>query len=183
MRKRSPPAPPAESDHALFRNAVGPVRELSAATDLRRQTRTLPSPEPLQSQADERRALGESLTQDEWLVGLASGEALAFLQDGYPPRLLRQLRRGQFVIQDELDLHHLRLPQARQLLAHFLSDSRARGHRCLRIVHGKARGADPGSVLKAMVDRELRRRAEVIGYTSARPQNGGTGAVLVLLKT
>ena len=52
----------------------------------------------------------------------------------------------------------------------------------MHIIHGKARGADHGSVIKAMTDRVLRQRADVIGYTSARPQEGGTGAVIVLLK-
>lgn len=180
--RRTQPSAPSESDRELFRTAVGPLRELPAQEDARRAARALPAPEARQSLADERRVLGELLTQDEQLVGIASGEALAHLQDGYPPKLLRQLRRGQFVVEDELDLHHLRLGEARELLGRFLAESRARGHRCLRIVHGKGRAMDQGSVLKAMVDRVLRQRADVIGYTSARAQQGGTGAVLVLLK-
>ncbi|MEI2721734.1 MAG: Smr/MutS family protein [Gemmatimonadales bacterium] len=108
--------------------------------------------------------LAELLTQDEVLVGLASGDALSHLQDGYPPKLLRQLRRGQFVIEDELDLHHLRLHEARALLSQFLAECRKGGRRCVRIIHGKARGADHGSVIKAMTDRVLRQRADVIGY-------------------
>lgn len=183
MKATRPAAQPDESDRALFREAIGPVRELAQSEDPRRGSRPAPAPEARQSQADERRVLDELLTQDEALVGLASGEALAHLQDGYPPKLLRQLRRGQFVVEAEVDLHHLRLVEARTLLGQFLADCRQHRWRCVRIVHGKARGNDAGSVLKAMVDRVLRQRAEVIGYVSARPQDGGTGAVLILLKS
>lgn len=173
---------PSVEDRELFRDAIGPVRAIASEADPRAQTRPVPAPEPRQSQADERQVLAELLTQDEVLVGLSSGDALSHLQDGYPPKLLRQLRRGQFVIEDELDLHHLRLHEARLLLSQFLADCRKCGRRCVRIIHGKARGSDQGSVIKAMTDRVLRQRADVIGFTSARPQEGGTGAVIVLLK-
>jgi DNA-nicking Smr family endonuclease len=178
--KRAPQ--PSAEDRELFRDAIGPVRAIASEADPRAQTRPAPAPEPRQSQADERQVLAELLAQDEVLVGLASGDALSHLQDGYPPKLLRQLRRGQFVIEDELDLHHLRLHEARALLSQFLAECRKGGRRCVRVIHGKARGADQGSVIKAMTDRVLRQRADVIGFTSARPQEGGTGAVIVLLK-
>lgn len=187
MRKRSRPPelhPPAPSvdDAELFRQAVGPVRELNAVLDPMRASRPAPAPEPTQSVADERQVLRELLNDDEALLGMASGEVLTHLQNGYPPKLLRQLRRGEFVIEAELDLHHLRQHEARALLGRFLIESRRDRHRCIRIIHGKSKGAEQGSVLKAMTDRVLRQRAEVIGFTSARPQDGGTGAVLVLLK-
>jgi len=180
-RYRHPPETSAD-DATLFRDAIGPVRELSIAPDPMRATRPAPSPEPAQSQADERQVLRELLTEDIALVGIASGEVLAYLQDGYPPKLLRQLRRGQFVVEAELDLHHLRLQQARALLSTFIAECRRDRRRCIRIIHGKARGSDQGSVIKAMTDRVLRQRADVIGFTSARPQDGGTGAVLALLQ-
>ncbi len=175
-----PSATPADAD--LFREAVGPVRLLAADPDRLRSSRPVPAPEPVQSRADERQVLRELLSDDLTLVGIVSGEVLSHLCDGYPPKLLRQLRRGQFVVEAELDLHHLRLPQARALLSAFVADCRRDRRRCIRIIHGKARGADKGSVIKAMTDRVLRQRADVIGFTSARPQDGGTGAVLVLLQ-
>lgn len=181
--KRPRHPPPTDPDDAeLFRVAVGPVRLLSADADRLRTSRPVPAPEPAQSQADERQVLRELLSDDLATVGIASGEVLSHLQDGYPPKLLRQLRRGQFVVEAELDLHHLRLAQARSLLSAFVAECRRDRRRCIRIIHGKARGSDQGSVIKAMTDRVLRQRADVIGFTSARPQDGGTGAVLVLLQ-
>ncbi len=169
-------------DVELFRDAIGPVRELDLGTDVLRQTRPVVPPEPRQSIADERHVLEELLSLDESISGAASGEVLSHLQDGYSPKLLRQLRRGQFVIEAELDLHHLRLQQARQILVAFLVDCRHRRYRCVCVIHGKAHHNAEGSVIKAMTDKVLRQRSEVIGFTSARPQEGGTGAVVVLLK-
>jgi DNA-nicking Smr family endonuclease len=176
------PSATTPSDADMFREAVGPVRLLSIDSDRLRGSRPAPQPEPAQSQADERQVLRELLADDLALVGIASGETLSHLRDGYPPKLLRQLRRGQFVVEAELDLHHLRLTQARALLSSFVAECRRDRRRCIRIIHGKARGSDQGSVIKAMTDRVLRQRADVIGFTSARPQDGGTGAVLVLLQ-
>ncbi len=158
------------------------MRELTSTPDLLRETRPAVKPEARQSEADERQVMQELLAGDESIVGAASGEVLSHLQDGYPPKLLRQLRRGQFVIEAELDLHHLRLHQARQILGEFLLECRRERRRCICIIHGKGQRSEDGSVLKAMTDRVLRQRAEVIGFTSARPQDGGTGAVIALLK-
>jgi DNA-nicking Smr family endonuclease len=174
--------PASTEDSELFREAVGPIRELNAGADELRATRPAPAAEPRQSIADERQVLRELLSDDEALVATASGEVLMHLQDGYPPKLLKQLRRGQFVVEAELDLHHMRVHEARALLGSFLGECRLQGRRCVRIVHGKGKGSDQGSVIKALTDRVLRQRSEVIGYTSARPQDGGTGAVLALLK-
>ncbi len=180
-QRRRPSEKTSSEDRDLFRQAVGPVRELQVAANLVHATRPLPEPLPLQSDADERQVLRELLSADEGLLGLASGEVLTHLQDGYPPKLLRQLRRGQFVVEAELDLHHLRIPQARALLGSFLAQCGRERRRCVRIVHGKGKASDQGSVMKALTDRVLRQRADVLGFTSARPQDGGTGAVMVLL--
>lgn len=183
---RKPPSlhaiAPDDADRALFREAIGPVRALPVIDNPLAHSRPAPLPEPVQSIADERHVLVELLSQDEALVGAASGEILQHLQDGYPPKLIRQLRRGQFRIDAELDLHHLRVHEARALLANFLLECRRSRHRCVRIIHGKGTRSQDGSVIKALTDRWLRQRAEVIAYTSARPADGGTGAVLVLLK-
>ena len=92
-----------------------------------------------------------------------------------PPRLLQRLRRGQFAVQDELDLHGATATQAATLLREFLAV-------VVRIVHGKGRQSDAGApVLKNATDRLLRQRADVLAFHSAPPAQGGTGAVLVLL--
>src|SRR5690606_21217760 len=106
----------------------------------------------------------------------------AYRRDEVPEKVLKALKRGQYSIGGELDLHQMRAAEAERWLREFLAQSRAGGHACVRIIHGKGlRAAAGGSVLKALVDRMLRQRADVLAYASAPEAMGGTGAVLVLL--
>jgi DNA-nicking Smr family endonuclease len=100
-----------------------------------------------------------------------------FLRNGYPPKLLRQLRRGDWRVEDELDLHGLNRVQAAQALGDFLDEAKARQLQCVRIVHGKGAG-----VLRDALRAALPERTEVLGFVEAPAAQGGSGAVLVLLK-
>jgi DNA-nicking Smr family endonuclease len=113
-----------------------------------------------------------------------TGEELQFLRPGLPRLTLRQLRRGRWVIQDEIDLHGLTTAEARPLVAHFLNHCRRAGLRCVRVIHGKGlRSRNREPVLKAKVARWLMQREEVLAFCQARPTEGGAGAVVVLLST
>lgn len=184
-RQRTGPARPAgvsAEDAELFRQAVGgvrPLREQDARSDQRPQP---PPPEPRQFLADEARVMEELLDEPGGPLAGEIGGGLSFLRDGHDPRLLRRLRRGQFAVQDEIDLHHMRQRDARRVLRAFLAEAAHQGHRCVRIVHGKGLRSPEGPVLKAMVDGFLRQHGHVLAFASARPQEGGTGATLVLLR-
>ncbi|GIX21620.1 MAG: hypothetical protein KatS3mg121_0403 [Gammaproteobacteria bacterium] len=96
--------------------------------------------------------------------------------------MLRKLRGGRYRIGAELDLHGLRAGEARAALAEFLREARGRGTRCVRIVHGKGRGSGRrGPVLKPLVTDYLARREDVLAFCTARPNDGGSGALYVLL--
>ncbi|MEO8188594.1 MAG: Smr/MutS family protein, partial [Burkholderiaceae bacterium] len=97
--------------------------------------------------------------------------------------LAKKLRRGHWSIQDHLDLHGLHVEPARALLVSFLNNALKHGLRCVRIVHGKglrSKNAEP--VLKRKIGHWLSQRDEVLAFVQARPEDGGGGAVLVLLK-
>ncbi|WP_424680766.1 Smr/MutS family protein [Frateuria sp. YIM B11624] len=182
MNKRRAPTQPDEDDIRLFRDAIGPVREIR--TDAPPPPAPRPEPRAHMFEADEAAVPGEllELAFDPALMEI--GEELGYLRDGYPPRLLRQLKRGQFSIQDELDLHHMNAAAAQSSIATFLAEARQHGLRCVRIVHGKGlRSKAAGPVLKVLTDRLLRRRDDVVAFASAKPAQGGTGAVVVLLKS
>lgn len=109
-------------------------------------------------------------------------ESLAFRRPGVREQVLRRLKRGQYPIEDELDLHGLNQAAARDLLADFIAANRAHGRRCVRIIHGKGyRSGARGPVLKSAVNEWLRRHPDVVAFASARPLDGGTGAVYALL--
>ncbi len=96
--------------------------------------------------------------------------------------VLRRLRRGEYRVQREIDLHGLTVAEAKHALRQFLIDALEHEMRCVRIIHGKGlRSGHRGPVLKAAVNAVLRRTGAVLAYVSARQVDGGTGAVYVLL--
>jgi DNA-nicking Smr family endonuclease len=114
---------------------------------------------------------------------VAGGTALSFQRAGVRIQEMRKLRRGLYPTDDELDLHGLTQAAARDRLADFIVASRDVGHRCVRIIHGKGyRSGTRGAVLKTAVDLWLRRHMDVLAFASAKPIDGGTGALYVLLR-
>jgi DNA-nicking Smr family endonuclease len=110
--------------------------------------------------------------------------ATAFLRPGMQRQTLRNLRRGHYKARGELDLHGYTSAEARRELAVFLERCIEAGARCVRIIHGRGLRSDrSGPVLKRKVAAWLAQRDEVLAYCEARPEDGGAGAVMVLLKT
>ena len=142
-------------------------------------------PIPEQRLRDERAALADSLNEQiTWDIGTETGEELVYLRNGLSRQVLSKLHRGHWVIQDELDLHGLNSIEARTLLAEFLNACIRSGVRCVRIVHGKGlRSKNREPVLKTKVANWLIQRDEVLAFCQARQVDGGSGAVMVLLKS
>lgn len=169
-------------DARLFRDAIGHVRLLKPAT-VAAPTRTRPAPEPTQFLLDEAKVRGELLTHAIDPAQIEAGDEIIYLKAGQQTRLLTRLRRGQFSVRAEIDLHEMTSAVAREAIREFLDDCRHQDLLCVRIVHGKGlRSKAQGPVLKQLTDSMLRRRADVLAFTSARPAQGGTGAVIVLLQ-
>ncbi|HNT61704.1 MAG: DNA mismatch repair protein MutS [Rhodocyclaceae bacterium] len=173
---------PSEEERALFREAAAGARPLA-----RSRVHHEPPPPPavpLQRRRDEAAALAESLSPALLDLSLEGGDDPAFLRPGLARTVLRDLRRGRWVVQDQLDLHGATREEARRLVAEFLTVALRRGLRCVRIVHGKGLGS-PGRepVLKGLVRGWLMQRAEVLAYCQARATEGGAGALVTLLKS
>ena len=170
-------------ERELFARSVGPVQGLKDR-GLAELDRPRPRPEPRQRALDEQSVLREAIS-DEFDVEtlLDTDEALSFRRPGVGPEVVRRLRRGEWVIQAQIDLHGLRRDEAREQLATFLREALKQGLRCVRVVHGKGNGS-PGRepVLKAKVKTWLVQKNEVIAFTQARASDGGNGALVVLLR-
>jgi DNA-nicking Smr family endonuclease len=167
---------------ALFLEAVKHARPLSINRIHHEPAK--PKPIPQQFIRDERQALKDSLS-DGYIPAheLESGEELLYLREGQSPSVLTKLRRGYWVIQANLDLHGLISDEARIQVAEFLAACKKRGIRCVRIVHGKGLGSrNREPILKHKVRNWLMQKDEVIAYAQARTADGGSGAVIVLLK-
>jgi len=169
-------------DLRLFAEAIGPVRPI--ASDRTAPVSTpRPLPEPLQSQLDEARVASELMFSEIDPAEIEVGEEISYLKQGLSPKLLRQLKRGHFSIVEEIDLHQMTASVARTATKEFLDDAKRHGRLCVKIIHGKGlRSRSEGPVLKRMVDGMLRQRSDVLAFASARPAEGGTGAVIVLLR-
>jgi DNA-nicking Smr family endonuclease len=171
-------------DFALFRSELADATPLKAPARVA-LARRRPDPLPQQTRASEIAVLNELLApvaDDD--SGLETGEELRFLRPGLRLDVLRKLRRGHWVLQGELDLHGMTRVEAHAAVGLFLGDAVKRGARCLRIVHGKGLGSkNREPVLKNQLGRWLERRQEVLAFCQARRHDGGSGALVVLLKS
>jgi len=179
MRKRPNKGLP-EDEIALFREAVRDAKPIRHAPRVIAGDQALP-PVPVQSLLDGHQAFADSLAGEPFVD---TGQEPSYLRPGLGRDVLRKLRRGHWVVQDIVDLHGLNREEAKLSLGEFLRTCLKRGLRCVRVVHGKglrSPGREP--VLKGKVQLWLARRDEVLAYCEAPANQGGGGALLVLLRS
>ncbi|MES2857890.1 MAG: Smr/MutS family protein [Pseudomonadota bacterium] len=186
MRKNPPGEAPDThelDDAALFREAIGVDRGKVRAMPEVPLPPASPKPRPLAKMARRDEEQARDAFQHVVIAALEAGDVLSHRRDEVPPTVLKRLARGEYAAQEELDLHGLPARTAEGLLREFLRDCRTHGVGCVRIIHGK--GLNSGErlpVLKNLVDRVLRNRADVLAFHSPPAAQGGAGAVLVLLE-
>ena len=173
----------ANAEKNLFERAAGRVQKLPAHGRVH-HVPDPPAPIPAQRQLDDQRVLKEAISDHfDASTLLEVDDAMSFRRPGIGIDVARKLRRGHWSIQAEIDLHGLRVDDAREALAAFLRDAVKQGQRCVRVVHGKGLGS-PGKtpVLKGKVHGWLVQKDEVLAFVQARADEGGAGALVVLLK-
>lgn len=170
-----------DADTRLFRSSVGEVTRIKH--DFVEQKPRKPAPVPRQRIADEQ-AVIRSLAESPFTARETNaGDELYFKRPGIQQRVMEKLRRGQFTIEKELDLHGMTVADADAALKRFLSFCRRNGYQCIRIIHGKGHGSrDRKPVIKNMLNQWLQKNNQILAFCSARSADGGTGAVYVLLK-
>ena len=137
---------------------------------------------PRQRLLDDRRVMEELMAESDESLSYESGDELKFLRSGYSSRLLKKLRRGDYAIQDELDLHGFIAGEAKRETHAFINECARDNVRAVRIVHGKGRNsAGRTPVLKNMLLGWLSKNQHVIAVISTPAYDGGTGAVYVLI--
>jgi DNA-nicking Smr family endonuclease len=170
-----------DEDLRLFRQTVGEVKPL--VHDLADIDTPRPAPVPAQRHRDEREVLREMANGLYDGAEIETGDELLYIRTGIQHSVARKLRRGQLAIEAELDLHGYTVDAARELLFDFIHRAQMAGQRCVRIVHGKGNGSRGGQpVLKGKANHWLRQMNAVLAFCSARPVDGGTGALYVLLR-
>jgi DNA-nicking Smr family endonuclease len=171
-------------DADVFRRSIGEVEPLKVPPRTTLTRVPPPPPLPLQTRLDEEAVLHEALSDEYDPESLLdTDDSLSYCRTGVRQEVVRKLRRGAWIVQDQLDLHGMRREEAREALSEFIRESVKRGLRCLRVIHGKGLGSiGKEPVLKGKVRAWLVQKEEVIAFCQARPHDGGAGAVLVLLQ-
>ena len=178
---------PDQTDISLFRDAVKDAAPLQK-NDRADTSRPKPRPHAVHHQADELAALEASQlalypSPMSWDIGADIEDDQSFLRGAVSPDLLRKLRRGQWTIDAEIDLHHHTQDEAHEALMEFMRNARISGWRCVRIIHGKGLSSHQKiPILRNKVRRWLQQKDEVLAYCEPRPNAGGSGADLVLLR-
>lgn len=165
----------ASEDAALFRAAIGEVNPLAE------QNRITPQPvtrKPLLHSPAPPPAIPDVLSDFA-----AENAPDDFLANGLSRMALRKLRRGNWPVQDSLDLHGNNSDAARKLLQEFLFEAIRHKLRCVLVIHGKGMNSQGGeAVLRKLTRHWLTQYPGVLAYCDALPKDGGSGAVLVLLR-
>jgi DNA-nicking Smr family endonuclease len=171
-----------EAERNLFTRAVGKVAPIANQERVWSPPQR-PSTRPLQQDLDNEAVMHESMSDDfDISTLLDADDQLSFRRPGIGTDITRKLRKGEWSIQGQIDLHGLRSDEARNAMGQFIRDAKRMGWRCVRVVHGKGLGS-PGKepVLKSKVQRWLVQKNEVLAFVQAKPSDGGGGALLVLM--
>jgi DNA-nicking Smr family endonuclease len=172
----------ATSEHDLFLKAIGAVQPLEKPAQAL-LSKTPPKPVPLQKVKDEEAVMVQALSDEMDVDSLLETDAdLSFRRPGVGMDVVRKLRRGQWRLQGELDLHNLRSDEAREALSAYIRKAMIQGWRCIRVIHGKGNGSlGKAPVLKNKVQRWLVQKNEVQAFVQAKASDGGNGALMVLI--
>ena len=184
MSPKPPKAKLSVQDSELFRKAMADAKPITTKSN-RHVHRPCPQlPVPGLQHHSEKLTQADLVSHSEDLLELRTNEQLLFLRAGLHKQVLRKLSRGQYPVEDELDLHGFSQSEAEKYILQFINDSTHRQLRCIRIIHGKGlRSGHDKPILKNLCNYLLRRLPDVLAFVSAKPASGGTGAVCVLLKT
>lgn len=178
------PAPEPEPVELPFGSQVAGVRPLAqeAAPVSRQSQRSGPDTNALARRAAaEGRGTDESVPLSDMRALLHPVGSEAFLSwrvPSLPKRIHDQLREGKLPWSEAVDLHGCTVEEARDGVLEVLAMARREGQRVVRIVHGK--GSD--ALLKTCVNGWLKQHPDVLGFVSAPANQGGNGAVLVLVR-
>ena len=171
-------------EDALFKQAMSGVRPIKkveasvvAAVKPKKPTAQILAKRAAAVGQDEQSSQGISDTQ-AMLNPVASEAFLSYRLATLQHRVFEQLKSGQSRWYEAVDLHGCTIEQARSAVLQIIEMARAENQNVIKIVHGKG----PQAILKTYVNGWLRQHREVLAFVSAPPDQGGTGAVLVLLK-
>jgi DNA-nicking Smr family endonuclease len=172
-----------KTDEELFLEAMANVKE-------RQEFRKIPYSSPAiikissPKSEDDIEVLKEIVHGKKKIRLSDTGEYIEWTRPGARKDLAKRLHKGDFSIQDYIDLHGLTLAEAEDVLIEFFKKALAMQYSCVKVIHGRGLKSPHGPVLKEALIRWLQGhfRKWVLAYATARDCDGGLGATYVLLK-
>ena len=177
-----------DEDSALFRQSIGAVKRINSSAAPSVQTLNKTGNHFLKR---EHAVHGSSSKNDHYWApsiyetssSLGPDESLFFVRSGVQARTIKQLRKGEYPVDQKIDLHGKTIANAYQLMTRVLIEAQKHKIRCLEIVHGKGYSSKNNlPVLKNALNQWLRRQPQVLAFCSAPRHRGGTGAIMLLIK-
>jgi len=174
-----------DDDKNLFQEVVKNVKPLKIKSKTIEPSANKPKPKPIAKKflEDEKRVLLDSLSDDYIYEDGGLEDGLLFLRPGHSPDILKKLKKGYWVVQGSIDLHGMISQEAKSYIVDYIQECKKKHTRCIRIIHGKGIGSkNKEPILRNKVKNWLAQKDEVIAYAQAPKFDGGSGAVIVLLK-
>jgi DNA-nicking Smr family endonuclease len=169
------------SDEDLFRQAVGEVVPLKSPP---RTDSKAPRPSRPRHQREPVSTARQYIHQDDNdPTHINAEDGSSHRKNGVQKRILQKLKRGQFPVVEQLDLHSMSTLTGHAALLEFIEGIPNRTLECVRIIHGKGLRSADGPRLKLMARKLLREHPRVLAFTDCKPADGGSGAVDVLLRS
>ncbi|NNH26897.1 MULTISPECIES: Smr/MutS family protein [Acinetobacter] len=109
---------------------------------------------------------------------VASQATLSYRIGTLQHKVFEDLKAGNLRWFEAVDLHGCTVEDARAAVLQIIQMAKDENQNVIKIVHGKG----PEAILKTYVNGWLRQHRDVLAFVSAPEKQGGTGAVLVLLK-
>jgi len=173
------------NDEELFAIAMREVREIKEFRRIPvRRRKAIALRRKMFPDKEVIKALDEIVTGRRAMHLPDTQEYVEWINQDHRGTVIRKLHEGKFSVQDYLDLHGLCVEEAENAVGHFLKESRIKGHRCIKIIHGRGLRSPKGPVLKDALIKWLsgRHRKNIIAFVTARQCDGGLGALYVLLR-
>ncbi len=171
-----------DDDFNLFQQEMSGVKKIESK-NIKEASKPKPKPIPLSRQQDDRDVISQLESDPFCHEYIETGDEIFYFRPGLQQKVIKKLKRGQYSIERELDLHGMTTEQAKNAVNIFFHNCSLHNNRCVLVIHGKGyRTEKKEPILKSMLNGWLRHRSDVLGFCSARIEDGGTGAIYVLLR-
>ena len=106
-----------------------------------------------------------------------------WFHQGLQRKRIARLKKGQFDIENRLDLHGYNRVEALQECQQWIEECHRYELQNLLLVHGRGLRSSSGAVLKPILYQWLTDQKEVLAVCKAQPKDGGDGASYIYLST